>query len=74
MTVIGHKFLLTYLVFQTSPTVSSSILTGQRPYCVGETAVLTCNITQGILLRWRYGDEFLVQHSDLMTLHQLILC
>ena len=40
-----------------SPVHVSGILIDPGPLCPGETALLTCTITQGTELVWTYGDS-----------------
>ena len=40
-----------------SPVHVSGILIDPGPLCPGETALLTCTITQGTDLSWNYGDS-----------------
>ena len=41
----------------TSPAVATTTLPDPGPLCAGQTAVLTCSVTDGENIRWRYRDE-----------------
>ena len=40
-----------------SPAVATTTLSDPGPLCVGQTAVLTCSVADGVSIRWRYRDE-----------------
>ena len=41
-----------------SPAVATTTLSDPGPLCVGQTAVLTCSVADGVTIRWIYRNEF----------------
>ena len=55
LTVLCAGVLLSPVIAQGS----STVLTDPGPFCFGQTAVLTCNVTEGVSIRWSYdGSQF----------------
>ena len=46
-----------YVAVVLSPAVATTTLPDPGPLCAGQTAVLTCSVTDGVNIRWRYRDE-----------------
>ena len=40
-----------------SPSVATTTLPDPGPLCVGQTAVLTCSVADGVTILWRYRGE-----------------
>ena len=44
-----------------TPAVATTTLSDPGPLCAGQTAVLTCSVTDGVSITWFYRDEFVGQ-------------
>ena len=59
------KLTVPLLAVVLSPAVATTTLPDPGPLCAGQTAVLTCSVTDGVAIEWGYKDGYIGQFLSL---------